>query len=169
MTQMNELITAPVAEGKSPHDRLRAMGIELPRPPLPVANFVTHVREGNLLFLSGQGPMQPDGFEHHGKVGADVTPEQAYEHARITGINLLAVMHEALGSLDRVGRVVKLFGMVNAVPDFTAHPQVINGCSDLFLAVFGEERGRHARSAVGMGSLPNQITVEIEAVIAVEG
>ncbi|WP_029074697.1 RidA family protein [Kaistia adipata] len=164
---MSKPITA-AAEGNSPHDRLRALGIELPRPPLPVANFVTHVREGNLLFLSGQGPMQPDGFEHHGKVGADVTVEQAYDHARITGINLLAVMQDALGSLDRVRRVVKLLGMVNAVPDFTAHPQVINGCSDLFLAVFGEEKGRHARSAVGMGSLPNRITVEIEAVIAVE-
>jgi enamine deaminase RidA (YjgF/YER057c/UK114 family) len=167
MIQMNDPITA-AAEGKSPYDRLSAMGIELPRPPAPVANFVTHVREGNLLFLSGQGPMQADGFEHHGKVGADVSAEAAYDHARITGINLLAVMHEALGSLDRVKRVVKLLGMVNAVPDFTAHPQVINGCSDLFVAVFGEERGRHARSAVGMGSLPNQITVEIEAVIAVE-
>lgn len=168
MIQMNDLSTAAVAEGKSPYDRLRAMGIEIPRSPLPVANFVTHVREGNLLFLSGQGPMQPDGFEHHGKVGADISLDEAYGHARITGINLLAVMQEALGSLDRVRRVVKLFGMVNAVPDFTAHPQVINGCSDLFVAVFGEERGRHARSAVGMGSLPNQITVEIEAVIAVE-
>ena len=168
MIQMIDLSTAAVAVGDSPYDRLRAMGITIPRPPMPVANFVTHVREGNLLFLSGQGPMRPDGIEHHGKVGADVTPEAAYEHARITGINLLAVMHEALGSLDRVRRVVKLLGMVNAVPEFTAHPQVINGCSDLFIAVFGEERGRHARSAVGMGSLPNQITVEIEAVIAVE-
>lgn len=165
---MSDTITNAAAEGGSPQARLRALGIVLPPPPPPVANFVTFVREGNLLFLSGQGPMQPDGFEHHGRVGVDVTLDEAYQHARITGINLLAVMQEALGSLDKVRRVVKLLGMVNAVPDFTAHPQVINGCSDLFLAVFGEEKGRHARSAVGMGSLPNQITVEIEAVIAVE-
>ena len=164
----DNLPAALIIEGSSPYDRLHALGIELPSPPPPVANFVTHVREGNLLFLSGQGPMQSDGFEHHGRVGDDVTVEQAYVHARITGINLLAVMQEALGSLDKVRRVVKLLGMVNAVPDFAQHPQVINGCSDLFLDVFGQEKGRHARSAVGMGSLPNQITVEIEAVIAVE-
>ena len=166
---MRDISTAvPAANAPSPYARLRALGIELPSPPPPVANFVTYVREGNLLFLSGQGPMQADGFEHHGRVGDGVTVEQAYAHARITGINLLAVMQEAVGSLDRVRRVVKLLGMVNAVPDFTQHPQVINGCSDLFLEVFGEAKGRHARSAVGMGSLPNQITVEIEAVIAVE-
>ncbi|WEK51959.1 MAG: RidA family protein [Candidatus Kaistia colombiensis] len=166
---MSDNLTAALVAGEdSASDRLRRMGIELPSPPPPVANFVTHVREGNLLFLSGQGPMQPDGVEHHGRVGEDVTLEQAYQHARITGINLLAVMQDALGSLDRVRRVVKLLGMVNAVPQFTQHPQVINGCSDLFLDVFGEEKGRHARSAVGMGSLPNRITVEIEAVIAVD-
>ncbi|MCX5571899.1 MULTISPECIES: RidA family protein [Kaistia] len=166
---MSDNLSAVLLAGEgSASARLRSLGIELPSPPPPVANFVTHVREGNLLFLSGQGPMQPDGFEHHGRVGEDVTVEQAYQHARITGINLLAVMQDALGSLDRVRRVVKLLGMVNAVPDFTQHPQVINGCSDLFLDVFGEARGRHARSAVGMGSLPNRITVEIEAVIAVD-
>jgi len=166
---MSDNLSAVLLAGEgSASARLRSLGIELPSPPPPVANFVTHVREGNLLFLSGQGPMQPDGFEHHGRVGEDVTVEQAYQHARITGINLLAVMQDALGSLDRVRRVVKLLGMVNAVPDFTQHPQVINGCSDLFLDVFGEASGRHARSAVGMGSLPNRITVEIEAVIAVD-
>lgn len=166
---MSDNLSAVLLAGEgSASARLRSLGIELPSPPPPVANFVTHVREGNLLFLSGQGPMQPDGFEHHGRVGENVTVEQAYQHARITGINLLAVMQDALGSLDRVRRVVKLLGMVNAVPDFTQHPQVINGCSDLFLDVFGEARGRHARSAVGMGSLPNRITVEIEAVIAVD-
>ncbi|BCP51979.1 hypothetical protein K32_05960 [Kaistia sp. 32K] len=152
----------------SVQDRLRALKIELPSPPAPVGSFVPHVREGNLLFLSGQGPTRADGFLHQGRVGDDVTPEEAYDHARVTGLNLLAVMQEALGSLDRVRRVVKLFGMVNAVPEFGAHPQVINGCSDLFLAVFGAEKGRHARSAVGMASLPNRITVEIEAVVAVE-
>ncbi len=154
--------------GKTPYDRLRALGIVLPPAPAPVANFVTAVREGNLLFLAGQGPLEPNGFEHHGKVGADVTVEEAYQHARITAINMLAVMHDALGSLERVRRIVKVLGMVNAVPLFADHPKVINGCSDLFIAVFGEAIGRHARSAVGMGSLPSQITVEIEAVVAVD-
>ena len=151
----------------SPYDRLRALGIVLPPPPPPVANFVTAVREGNLLFLSGQGPVDASGFEHHGKVGADVTPAEAYAHARIVGINLLAVMQDALGSLEKVRRIVKVLGMVNAEPLFTDHPKVINGCSDLFIAVFGEAIGRHARSAVGMGSLPSQITVEIEAIVAI--
>lgn len=151
----------------SPHQRLERLGIVLPPAPAPIANFVTAVREGNLLFLSGQGPLEATGVEHRGKVGAGVTAAEAYRHARITGINLLAVMRDHLGSLDRVRRVLKLLGMVNAAPDFTDHPKVINGCSDLMIAVFGEEVGSHARSAVGMGSLPGQITVEIEAVIAV--
>lgn len=153
----------------SPYDRLKALGIELPPSPAPVANFVTAVREDNLLYLSGQGPLEPNGYEHHGKVGTDVTIEEAYRHARITAINMLAVMHDTLGSLDRVRRIVKVFGMVNAAPLFADHPKVINGCSDLFVAVFGETIGRHARSAVGMGSLPGQITVEIEAIVAVAG
>lgn len=151
-----------------PYDRLRSLGITLPRAPAPVANFTTHVIEGNLMFLSGQGPTEPDGSQHTGKVGGDVTADEAYEHARLTGINLIAVMHEALGDLKRVRRVVKLLGMVNATPDFDAHPAVMNGCSDLFNQVFGP-RGTHARSAVGFGSLPGRITVEIEAIVAIEG
>nr|WP_255616640.1 RidA family protein [Microvirga puerhi] len=145
---------------------MKRLGITLPEAPSPIANFVTHVREGDLLFLSGQGPQEVDGFLHSGKVGADVSIETAYQHARLTGINLIAVMHQALGDLRRVKRVVKLLGMVNAAADFAEHPKVINGCSDLMVAVFGEE-GRHARSAVGFGSLPNNITVEIEAVVAI--
>lgn len=151
----------------TPYDRLEALGIVLPPPPPPVANFVTHVQEGSLLFLSGQGPTEPDGSQHTGKVGADVSAEVAYRHARLTGINLIAVMQAALGDLSRVRRVVKLLGMVNADPEFAEHPAVINGCSDLLIDVFGE-RGVHARSAVGFGSLPGRITVEIEAVIAIE-
>ncbi|MBZ6077751.1 RidA family protein [Microvirga puerhi] len=150
----------------TPYARLKRLGITLPEAPSPIANFVTHVREGDLLFLSGQGPQEVDGFLHSGKVGADVSIETAYQHARLTGINLIAVMHQALGDLRRVKRVVKLLGMVNAAADFAEHPKVINGCSDLMVAVFGEE-GRHARSAVGFGSLPNNITVEIEAVVAI--
>jgi enamine deaminase RidA (YjgF/YER057c/UK114 family) len=151
----------------NPYERLKELGIALPKPPSPIANFVTHVQEGSLLFLSGQGPQEASGYLHTGKVGLDVDAEEAYEHARLTGINLLAVMQDALGDLSRVKRVVKLLGMVNAAPDFGEHPRVINGCSDLMMAVFGEA-GRHARSAVGFGSLPNNITVEIEAIIAVD-
>jgi enamine deaminase RidA (YjgF/YER057c/UK114 family) len=149
----------------SPYERLTALGIQLPPSPPPIANFVTHVREGNMLYLSGQGPREADGFLHTGKVGGDVSIADAYKHARLTGINLLAVMHEVLGDLSRVKRVVKLLGMVNAVPDFEDHPSVINGCSDLLIEVFGQA-GEHARSAVGFGSLPNNITVEIEAIVA---
>lgn len=149
----------------SPYARLAALGIVLPEAPSPIANFVTHVTEGKLLFLSGQGPSEANGTLHTGKVGADVSVADAYAHARLTGINLIAVMHAALGDLGRVRRVVKLLGMVNATPEFSDHPAVINGCSDLMNEVFGE-RGIHARSAVGFASLPNQITVEIEAVVA---
>ncbi|SMH28090.1 RidA family protein [Mesorhizobium australicum] len=154
-----------VAAG-SPQDRLARLGIVIPPPPPPIANFLTHVREGNLLFLSGQGPRETDGHLHSGKVGADVSVAEAYAHARLTGINLIAVMQAALGDLRRVKRVIKLLGMVNGIADFADHPSVINGCSDLFIEVFGE-RGHHARSAVGMASLPGNITVEIEAVISI--
>ncbi|RUM00641.1 RidA family protein [Rhizobium chutanense] len=161
----------PTAAGKvenSPYERLVALGITLPPPPPPIANFVTHVLEGNMLYLSGQGPREADGFLHAGKVGADVGVEAAYGHARLTGVNLLAVMQDALGDLSRVKRVVKLLGMVNAVPEFEDHPSVINGCSDLLIEVFGPA-GEHARSAVGFGSLPGNITVEIEAIVALHG
>jgi enamine deaminase RidA (YjgF/YER057c/UK114 family) len=151
----------------TPYERLAALGIQLPPAPPPIANFVTHVQEGNLLYLSGQGPREVDGHLHSGKVGADVDVGDAYRHARLTGINLLAVMHHALGDLGRVKRVVKLLGMVNAVPNFEHHPTVINGCSDLFIEVFGEA-GQHARSAVGFGSLPGNITVEIEAIVSLQ-
>jgi enamine deaminase RidA (YjgF/YER057c/UK114 family) len=157
-------MSAPTPTG--PYERLRALGIILPRSPPPVANFVPAIRTGNLLFLSGQGPVAP-GVRHVGKVGATVSAEEANQHARLTTVNLLAVMHETLGSLARVTRIGKVFGMVNATAEFAEHPQVINGCSDLLVAVFGEDIGRHARSAVGMGSLPGQITVEIELVAAV--
>nr|WP_226951387.1 RidA family protein [Rhizobium terrae] len=150
---------------QTPYDRLIALGITLPPSPPPIANFVTHVLEGNMLYLSGQGPREVSGYLYAGKVGGDVDVELAYRHARLVGINLLAVMHEALGDLSRVKRVVKLLGMVNAVPEFEDHPSVINGCSDLFIEVFGEA-GQHARSAVGFGSLPGNITVEIEAIVS---
>ncbi|HYZ64477.1 MAG TPA: RidA family protein [Acetobacteraceae bacterium] len=149
----------------TPYERLEQLGLVLPEPPMPVGNYVPAVREGNLLFLSGQGPREGGRF-HTGKVGAGVSVEEAHGHARLVGLNLLAVMHQELGDLGRVTRVLKLLGMVNAIPEFQDHPSVINGCSDLFVDVFGAA-GRHARSAVGMGSLPMGITVEIEAVVAV--
>ena len=156
----------PPASDSHPLQRLARLGLALPPPPPPIANFVTHRREGTLLFLSGQGPRDAEGRLHTGKVGRDVTVEQAYGHARLTGLNLLAVLQNVLGDLCHVRQVVKLLGMVNAVPDFADHPRVIDGCSDLLVAVFGDA-GQHARSAVGFGSLPGQITVEIEAVVAV--
>lgn len=158
---------AAVRSHESPEARLAALGILLPPAPTPIANFVTHVQEGGLLYLSGQGPREADGRLHTGKLGVDVTVAEGYAHARLTGLNLIAVMKAALGDLARVRRIVKLLGLVNAAPDFADHPAVINGCSDLFVAVFGDA-GRHARSAVGMGSLPGRISVEIEAVVAVD-
>ncbi|MFO0291981.1 MAG: RidA family protein [Rhodospirillales bacterium] len=149
----------------TPEEKLAAMGLTLPKAPTPLANYVPFKRDGNTLYLSGQGPRRADGTMFTGKVGRDVTWEQAYEHARLVGLGLLSVAKLAAGELSRV-EVLKVLGMVNGVPEFGDHPKVINGCSDLFVAVLGD-RGRHARSAVGMGSLPNNISVEIEAVMRV--
>jgi enamine deaminase RidA (YjgF/YER057c/UK114 family) len=153
--------------GPTPEQRLAALGLTLPRAREPIANYVGVVREGDLLFVSGQGPVS-GAVKACGKVGRDVDAAQAYEHAKLTGLNLMAQIKEYLGSLDHVSRVVKLLGFVNAAEDFADHPDVINGCSDLFVAVFGPEIGRHARSAIGVSSLPGNITVEIEAVVAVK-
>jgi len=147
--------------------RLQELGIELPEASTPVANYVNAVRTGKLIFLAGKGPLRPDGTNITGKVGADLSIEEGYEAARLTGINQLAVLKAELGNLDRVKRIVKVKGMVNATPDFTDHPKVINGYSDLMVEVFGD-RGKHARAAVGMGSLPSNIAVEIEMVVEVE-
>lgn len=147
--------------------RLKELGIVLPNVPAPVANYVPFRLAGNLLFLSGQGPRGADGNMLTGKVGSEVSVEEAYKRARIIGLQLLSATRQALGSLDRVEAVLKVLGMVNAVPEFKDHPKVINGCSDLFVEVLGDA-GRHARSAVGMGSLPSQISVEIEAILAVK-
>ena len=152
----------------SAEKRLKELKIELGTVSSPVANYVNAVRTGNLLFLAGKGPrMGENGRRPIGKVGRDYTAEEAYQHARGVGMDLLAVMRAELGSLDRVKRVVKVLGMVNATPDFHDHPKVINGCSDLFVEVLGE-KGKHARSAVGMGSLPSGIPVEIECIVEVE-
>ncbi len=151
----------------SAEKKLKALGIDLGKVSSPVANYVNAVRTGNLLFLSGKGPREVNGARPKGKLGREYTVEQGYQHARTVGLDLLAVMQTELGSLDRVKRVVKVLGMVNATPEFEDQPKVINGCSDLFVEVLGE-RGKHARSAVGMGSLPMGIPVEIECVVEVE-
>jgi len=149
----------------TPEAKLAAMGLTLPEIPTPMANYVPFKVCGNVLYLSGQGPRRNDGTMLVGKVGRDVSAEEAYEHARLVGLGLLAAAKAAAGELSKI-EVLKVLGMVNAVPEFTDQPKVINGCSDLFVAILGE-RGRHARSAVGMGSLPLQITVEIEAVMRI--
>jgi L-ascorbate metabolism protein UlaG (beta-lactamase superfamily)/enamine deaminase RidA (YjgF/YER057c/UK114 family) len=162
-------IVSPVsgqAETFDPEMRLAELGIELPEPPSPVANYVNGVQTGSLIFLAGKGPRRADGTEVHGKLGADLTIEEGYEAARLTAINQLAVLKAMLGDLSRVVRVVKVLGMVNSHPDFVDQPAVINGFSDLIVEVFGE-RGRHARAAVGMATLPRGQAVEIELVVEV--
>jgi enamine deaminase RidA (YjgF/YER057c/UK114 family) len=156
-----------MSETNSIDRRLEELRITLPEVPVPVANYVPYVRTGNLLFLSGQGPREGQNRFKTGKVGADVTVEEAYQHARLVGLQLLSAARHALGDLGRVRRVVKLLGLVNGAPGFAQHPQVINGCSDLLVEIFGDI-GRHARSAIGAGSLPGNITVEIEAIFEVE-
>jgi enamine deaminase RidA (YjgF/YER057c/UK114 family) len=146
--------------------RLNELGIELATPRSPQANYVSAVRTGNLVFLSGTGPYLPDGGLVTGKVGGELTVEQGYAAARWAMLALLANLQAELGDLERVARVVKLLGMVNCTVDFTRQPEVINGASDLLVEVLGE-RGRHARSAVGMFALPRNIAVEIEMIVEI--
>lgn len=150
----------------SAEKRLKQLGITLPPVSAPVANYVNAVQTGNLLYLAGKGPLTVGGKRPCGKLGRDFSVAQGYQHARSTGLDLIAVMKAELGSLDRVRRIVKVLGMVNCTPDFTDPPKVINGASDLFVEVFGD-KGRHARSAVGMNSLPMGIPVEIEVIVEV--
>ena len=154
-------------KNESPIDfdqKFKALGIELPEVTKPVANYVNAVTTaGKLVFMAGKGPKKPDGEYIKGKLGQDLTIEQGYEAARVSGINQIAALKAAIGDLNRVKRIVKVTGMVNATPDFENHPKVVNGFSDLMVAVFGD-RGKHARAAVGMGSLPFNIAVEIEMV-----
>ena len=152
----------------SPETRLKELQITLPTPPKPVAKYKPAVLVGNMLYVSGHGPAKlGDQNPLLGKLGAKLTLEQGKESARLVGINILSTVKNALGSLDKVKRLVKTLGMVNATPDFKQHPQVINGFSDLMVEVFGAEAGKGARSAVGMSSLPGGIPVEIEAVFQV--
>lgn len=146
--------------------RIKELGLELPEAQQPVANYVTAVRAGELLFLSGHGPVRADGTPVLGKVGGDLELAAGVEAARLTGLFLLATMRAELGSLDRVARIVKLLGMVNCAPGFNDTPTVVNGCSDLLVDVFGDA-GRHARSAIGVAELPFDLAIEIEAVVQV--
>jgi len=152
----------------SAEDRFAALALELPPAPKPVGVYKPVVFIGDMAFVSGHGPLKADGTLITGRVGADLNQQAGYEAARQTGLAILATLRANLGSLNRVKRLVKLLGMVNATPDFTQHPAVINGCSELFATVFGPEHGVGARSAVGMGSLPSNIAVEIEAIFEYE-
>jgi enamine deaminase RidA (YjgF/YER057c/UK114 family) len=147
--------------------RLAALGIELPTPAAPVASFVPCVRTGNLLFVSGQVTAWNGELRHVGKVGRDVDVVEARAAARLCALNVLAQVRAALGTLDRVARVVQVQGFVNAVPEFGEHPAVLNGASDLLVELFGREAGAHARYAVGAGSLPFGVAVEVAAVFEV--
>ena len=148
--------------------RLKELGIELPQPAKPVANYVPWVKTGNLVFTAGQVPLKDGKIEYQGKIGRDFTVEEGQAAARQCAINILAQVKDACGgNLDKVKRCVKVVGFVNGVPDFADHPKVINGASDLLVTVLGE-RGKHARSAVGSGSLPVNVAVEVEAVFEVE-
>jgi enamine deaminase RidA (YjgF/YER057c/UK114 family) len=148
-------------------ERLAALKLQLPPAPKPVATYVTAVRQGNLLYVSGHGPLRADGTLHTGKVGLDLDIAAGQAAARQTGLAILATVQSHLGSLDKVVRLVKVLGMVNSTADFVDHPKVINGYSDLMVEVFGDA-GKGARSAVGMGSLPGNIAVEVEAIFEVK-
>ena len=152
------------AKTTDPEARIKELGIQLITPRPPVANYVKAVRSGNIVYLSGHGPDKPEGGLVAGKVGTDLTLEQARDAARLVGISLLSTLKAEIGDLNKVKRILKVFGMVNAIPTFENHPQVINGCSDLLVDVFGEN-GKHVRCAVGVASLPSNIPVEIEMTV----
>jgi enamine deaminase RidA (YjgF/YER057c/UK114 family) len=160
-------ITSNAQAKTDPEARIKELGVQLIKPTPPIANYVKAVRVGNLIFLAGHGPDKPEGGMVTGKVGSDLTLEQGADAARLAGISLLSTLKGEVGDLNKVKRIVKVLGMVNAVPTFEKHPQVMNGFSDLMVQVFGEN-GKHARSSVGVSSLPNNIAVEIEMVVEVK-
>lgn len=153
--------------GQTPEQNLEQMGIALPQASPPIATYVNLVKVGNLLFMSGKGPLKPDGTYVTGKVGKDLSIEQGYEAARLAAICHIAVLKSELGYLSKVKRIVKVFGMVNCTDDFLEQPNVMNGYSDFMASVFGEN-GRHARSAVGINALPMNIAVEVEVIVQIE-
>lgn len=154
------------APGQEPEQKLKELGVELYEPIKPIANYVTAVRSGNQVWLSGHGPVKPEGGLMAGKVGVDLSIEEGQLAARYTAVALLTSLKAEIGDLNKVKRIIKLTGMVNCATDFADQPKVINGCSDLLVAIFGE-RGKHARAAVGMGSLPGNIPVEIDMVVEI--
>jgi enamine deaminase RidA (YjgF/YER057c/UK114 family) len=156
-----------VCAAQDAETRLRENNIVLTTPGPPIANYVNAVRVGNLLFLAGKGPARPDGTNVTGKLGKELTIEQGYEAARLTAINHLSVLKAELGNLNKIKRIVKVLGMVNCTDTFTDQPKVINGYSDLMVAIFGD-KGKHARSAIGMNSLPAGIAVEVEMIVEIE-
>ncbi len=149
------------ANAQTPEEKIKQLGLTIPEVSQPIANYVKWKQVGNLLYLAGSGP------KIYGKVGADLSVEQGYQAARDTGMEIIAVLKAATGDLSRIKQFVKVLGMVNATPEFTAQPAVINGFSDLMVEIFGE-KGKHARSAVGVGSLPNNMAVEIEVIVELE-
>ena len=152
---------------QTPEENLKAKGIELPVLPHPTANYVNAVRTGNLIYLSGKGPLRKDGSYVTGKLGKDLSIDQGYEAAKLTAMIQIAVLKDMLGDLSKVKRIVKVLGLVNSSPDFYDQPKVINGFSDLIVEIFGE-KGKHARSAIGVVSLPMNIAVEVEMIVEVE-
>jgi enamine deaminase RidA (YjgF/YER057c/UK114 family) len=161
-------ISCSATAQKTDYDKkLKELGIELFTPSRPIANYVKAVRTGNLLYLAGHGPSRADGSTITGKAGADMTVEQGYEAARQTGISILSTLKAELGDLNKVKRIVKVLGMVNCTDTFAEQPKIMNGFSDLMVAVFGE-KGKHARSAVGLNALPGNMAVEIEIIVEVE-
>lgn len=148
----------------SPEARIKELKLQLPAPPKPVAKYKPAVVAGNMLYVSGHGPLRPDGTMVSGKVGTDLTPEQAKDAAKLVGLAILSSARNTIGSLDKIKRLIKTLGMVNGTPDFTKQPMVIDGFSELMADVFGDDAGVGARSAVGMGSLPGNIPVEIECI-----
>ena len=161
------LTTFYFMQAQTPEEKLKEKGVTLTTPSAPVANYVNAVRVGNLLYLSGKGPTKPDGTHTTGKVGKDLTLEQGYEAAKLCAIAHISVLKAELGDLKRVKRIVKVLGMVNCIDEFKDQPKVINGYSDFMVAIFGD-KGKHARSAVGMNSLPMDIAVEVEVIVEIE-
>lgn len=153
--------------GVTRESKLADLGLELVEPPKPAGSYIPALLVGDLLYVSGQGPKKSDGTFATGVVGKDLTTEEAYKHAQLAGATVLSIVKSQVRTLANVRRVIKVLGMVNAAPDFTDHPKVIDGCSDLFIHIFGDS-GKHVRSAVGMSSLPHGISVEIEAIFQIE-
>jgi len=161
------IFSITIIKAQTPEQNLQKLGIVLPKPTSPIANYVKWTRTGNLIYISGSGPGKPDGKYVTGKLGRDLTIEEGAEAAKLAGINIITTIQSAVGNLSKVKRIVKALGMVNCTENFTDQPKVINGFSDLMVAVFGD-KGRHARSAVGMYALPLNMAVEIEVIVEVE-